>query len=81
MPVVAYRAGGPADLVRHGVDGMLATCGDVAELATRMRELTTDTAFRGRLGAAGQARVATEFRWPDKLNLVREVLARLTTRS
>lgn len=72
-PVVAYRAGGPADLVRHGVDGLLAKSGDVAELAERLRELS-EGEFRTRLGEAGRARVATEFRWDDKLELVRAVM-------
>ena len=77
VPVLAYRAGGPADLVRHGVDGFLAKCGDVTDLANRLSELTTDAALRSRLGDAGRARVATDFRWPDKLRVVTEVLERL----
>ena len=30
QPVIAYRAGGPADLVRAGIDGWLVGCGDVS---------------------------------------------------
>ena len=75
-PVLAYRAGGPADLIRHDIDGLLAKCGDVAELAKQLRELT-DGALRARLGDAGRVRVAAEFQWRDKLELVREVMARI----
>ena len=71
-PVVAYWAGGPADLVRDGTDGHLARCGDVAELTERLRMLAEDTETRMRFGEAGRERVASEFRWSDKLRLVRE---------
>ncbi len=77
VPVLAYRAGGPADLVRHGIDGFLAKCGDAQELAKHLRTLIADAAVRARFGDAGRARVADEFRWDDKLRLVREVMRRL----
>lgn len=75
-PVLAYRAGGPADLVRHDTDGFLASCGDVSEL-TRFFQRLSDACLRTRLGEAGRMRVEFEFQWPDKLNLVREVMIRL----
>src|SRR5262249_22478578 len=33
LPNIAYRAGGPADLLRHDEDGLLVTCGDIEQLA------------------------------------------------
>jgi glycosyltransferase involved in cell wall biosynthesis len=73
-PVAAYRAGGPADLVRHGGDGFLAPCGAVGPLADHLWRLTQDGKLRLRLGAAGRERVAKEFVWGDKLELVREAM-------
>ncbi len=65
VPVVCYRAGGPADLVRDGIDGRLVACGDLAGLADAVRQVTPET------GDAGRQRVATEFRWDDTLAVVR----------
>jgi glycosyltransferase involved in cell wall biosynthesis len=72
-PVVAYRAGGPADLVRDGVDGRLVPCGDVSGLSDAIVRLVREVDTRGALGRAGQARVMSEFRWEDKLKLVRDI--------
>ncbi|MFO0799078.1 MAG: glycosyltransferase family 4 protein [Gemmataceae bacterium] len=75
-PNLVYRAGGPAELVRDEVDGLQARCGDVAGLADQLRRLVRDPGLRGRLGEAGRERVGREFRWADKLGLVRgEMLA------
>ena len=74
VPVLVYRAGGPAELVRDGSDGLQARCGDVEELAGQLGRLVNDGGLRARLGAAGRARVATDFRWADKLELVRETI-------
>ena len=76
IPVIAYRAGGPADLVRDGIDGWLVPCGDVAVLGMRLRSLR-DESMRKEFGEAGRARVPTEFAWEPKLKLVRRIL--LTT--
>ncbi len=72
-PCLVYRAGGPAELVRDGVDGFQVRSGDVAELSQRLAQLATDAALRETLGANGFARIPHEFRWVDKLQLVREV--------
>ena len=74
-PNVVYRAGGPAELVHHEIDGLQARCGDVDGLAAHLGRLAGDAGLRRRLGEAGRARIAREFRWADKLALVREVTA------
>ena len=74
-PVVAYRAGGPADLVRDGIDGLLAGCGDVGGLRRAIDTLAENDDFRRRLGEAGRERVGRAFRWADKLAIVRTALA------
>lgn len=56
LPVVASAAGGPAEIIRDGVDGILYPPGDAAELAARLRRLAGDKALRARLGQAARGR-------------------------
>ncbi|HYV34956.1 MAG TPA: glycosyltransferase family 4 protein [Gemmataceae bacterium] len=72
VPNVAYRAGGIADVVRDGQDGLLSPCGDITALSGDIRRLVMDAGLRQRLGMVGQQRVGREFRWADKLALVRD---------
>lgn len=69
-PNLVYRAGGPAELVRDGIDGLHARCGDVDDLATNLARITADGGLRRALGDAGHARIGSEFRWADKLEIV-----------
>lgn len=75
VPNVAYRASGVAGVIRHEEDGLLVRCGDVDELTGALMRLAADGALRRRFGAAGRERVLREFRWADKLALVRQVCA------
>jgi glycosyltransferase involved in cell wall biosynthesis len=70
LPNIAYRAGGIADVIRHGKDGLLAPCGNVPALAEALDRLISNPGLSNLLGEAGQLRTATEFVWADKLNLV-----------
>jgi glycosyltransferase involved in cell wall biosynthesis len=74
-PNLVYRAGGPAELVRDGIDGLQVRCGDVEELAAQLVRLVSDADFRRALGERGLARIRREFQWDDKLEVVRNVLA------
>jgi glycosyltransferase involved in cell wall biosynthesis len=73
LPNVAYRAGGVAGVIRDGEDGLLVRCGDVEGLAEALGRMVEDGALRQRLGKAGEERTRREFRWADKLELVRNV--------
>lgn len=73
-PVVAYYAGGPADLIRNGQDGYLVKCGDLNELGARLKRLVSDLSLRAHLGIAGRARLSNEFNWNDRLAVVRDAL-------
>jgi glycosyltransferase involved in cell wall biosynthesis len=73
LPNLAYRAGGVAEVVRDGRDGLLVRCGDVEALAASLGGLLADGDLRRRLGEAGRERVLREFRWAEKLELVRRV--------
>jgi phosphatidylinositol alpha 1,6-mannosyltransferase len=57
IPVVAPRAGGPIDLVDHGVNGFLYTPGDDAQLRAFVEGLVIDDELRARMGEAGRRAV------------------------
>jgi glycosyltransferase involved in cell wall biosynthesis len=73
-PNLVYRAGGPGELVRDGIDGLQARCGDVSGLSSKLRLLIENDGLRRKLGATGQGRISLEFQWDDKLRIVRDVL-------
>jgi glycosyltransferase involved in cell wall biosynthesis len=75
LPNVVYRAGGPGELVRHDQDGLVARCGDVGQLAEQLSRVIDGAELRRQLGAAGRERVVGEFRWDEKLALVRNAMA------
>jgi len=54
LPVVATDAGGPAEIIEDGVDGLLYPPGDADALANRLRGLADDPALRARVGAAAR---------------------------
>lgn len=57
-PVIAADAGGPGEVVDHGVNGLLYPAGDVPALAEHMRRLASDSVLRRRIGEAGRERSA-----------------------
>jgi glycosyltransferase involved in cell wall biosynthesis len=58
VPVIAAAAGGPAEIIRHDVNGVLYEPGDRAALAEAMRQLAADPERRRRLSEAALASVA-----------------------
>ena len=52
LPVIAARAGGPAEIIADGSTGLLTPMGDVAALAAALHSVAADPAFAARLGAA-----------------------------
>jgi glycosyltransferase involved in cell wall biosynthesis len=73
-PVVVYRAGGPADIVRDGIDGFIVPCDDIDELAARLMKLATEDGLAAKMGEFGRLRLTTEFQWSEKLQLVRDTM-------
>jgi glycosyltransferase involved in cell wall biosynthesis len=58
---VATRAGAIEELLLEGETGLLVPASDPAALAAAIGRLIGDPALRARLGAAGQARIASDF--------------------
>lgn len=56
VPVIASDAGGPAEIITHGENGLLVPPGDVEALAAALRRLESDEELRSRLSRAGRAR-------------------------
>lgn len=79
LPVVAADAGGPAEVIRDGVDGVLYPAGDVDALATALRVLAADPALRTRLGEAARLR-AGAFEPASVAAQVREVYRSVASR-
>ncbi len=67
LPVVAAPAGGVADHLRHGVNGLAYRPGDVGQMADFMIELATGSNLRASL-AAGARRTAAELSWERELD-------------
>ena len=61
VPVAASAEGGPAEIVRDGVDGLLVDASHVASLAAALVRLGREPSLRTRMGAAGRERVSTGF--------------------
>jgi glycosyltransferase involved in cell wall biosynthesis len=76
-PVLACAAEGPGEIIRDGVDGVLAKVDDAPALALGLADLMGDGARRERLAAAGRARFEAEFAEVPVLAAWSDVLARL----
>ncbi|MBH0024849.1 glycosyltransferase family 1 protein [Salinibacterium sp. SWN248] len=57
LPVVAPRAGGPIDLIDHGIDGFLFEADNEDQLRAYIEALAIDPALRARMGEAGRRTV------------------------
>lgn len=59
VPIIASAEGGPAEIIRHGIDGWLVPPRDPAALAEAMQHLVGDEDLRARLVAEGRRTAAT----------------------
>lgn len=60
-PVIATNAGGPSEIVSHGIDGFLVPPDDVASMQAAMRTLVSDPVLRHQMGAAGRRKAVERF--------------------
>ncbi|WP_282796870.1 stealth conserved region 3 domain-containing protein [Streptomyces sp. CC224B] len=78
VPVVAYDVlTGPAEIVRHRVDGLLVPPGDVEQLASAMAELMSDDTTRFDFARAARKGVYDRFSSARVTALWEELYARL----
>ena len=61
VPVVAARVGGIPEVVRDGVDGLLADAGDTDGMAKHVLRLIADECARRAMGESGRKRALTDF--------------------
>src|SRR5581483_6132281 len=60
VPCISTRITGIPELIRDGIDGLLVTPADAAELASAIGRLMDDANLRRRLGEAGRQRVVAK---------------------
>lgn len=81
VPVVAYDVlTGPAEIVRHRVDGLLVPPGEVRELAVAMSELMGDPETRRSYARAAREGVYARFSATDVTARWQELYSRLVAR-
>jgi phosphatidylinositol alpha-mannosyltransferase len=80
LPVVATDIPGYREVVRDGIEGLLAPPGDPGSLARAIREVLNDPALAARLGAAGRSR-AGEYAWSRVVPRIEAVYERALGRS
>jgi glycosyltransferase involved in cell wall biosynthesis len=76
-PVVATAAGGTAEMIEHGVHGVVVRCGDALELATAMSQTLLQPAVRAARVAAARARVETTLSFDERVATVERIYADL----
>lgn len=60
-PIVAFRQGGPAEIVADGETGVLVSPGDVGAMSQAVSALLTEHGRAARLGQAGRARALAHY--------------------
>lgn len=70
VPVVSTDVGGVADVVEHGVSGLLAPMDDAAGVADHILTLLADAGMRHAMGQQGRAKVAVTY---DARRLVSDI--------
>lgn len=72
-PVVAYRVGGLAEMVRHGVTGYLVPLKDPGALAQRVLALVRDGNKRAKFGQEARRVVETRYHVKDYEKIIKSI--------
>jgi phosphatidylinositol alpha-1,6-mannosyltransferase len=74
LPCVVGRAGGPAELIRHGQDGFVVDADSVDELCSALETLCADAGLRDRMGRSARQHANDRFSEEAFQNRMLEVL-------
>lgn len=76
VPVVAWDAGGPRDIVVDGETGFLARPFDLDDFVRKTLKLLGDPELRFKMGRAGWKRARREFSWKKHLDVLEEEIGK-----
>ena len=74
LAVVAYDDAAAGQLIQHGIDGLLARKGDIADFLTCAADLSANRHWRQAMGVAARARVA-DLGWDSILGKIERIYA------
>jgi len=74
IPCIVGRDGGPGELVRHGIDGMVVDGNSPDAIAQALARLASDADLRRRMGASARAFAAENFSWDRHCRLATDGL-------
>lgn len=77
LPVIASHTGGPAEIITHGVDGLLVEPGDERALVSAILQLVEDPAKRKQLAQAARGTVRERFMIAENTKRVEQHLSRV----
>jgi glycosyltransferase involved in cell wall biosynthesis len=64
-------------VVRHGIDGLVASGPDAADLAAALSLMLGDASRTQQMGRAGRQRVEAEFSWPRSAAILDRLIDRI----
>lgn len=78
-PVVALSVGAMPEIIDNEIDGLLVQPGDLADLASGVLKLLSDSGYSGELGEAARRKVVTKFTWDQTAEALTQVYDGLLT--
>lgn len=72
LPVIGAAAGGVAEVIEDGRDGLLVPFGDLDRLRAALATLADDPDRARALGASGREKVSVGYTWDDRYRTLRE---------
>jgi glycosyltransferase involved in cell wall biosynthesis len=79
-PVVAVNACGPAEIIRHGIDGLLTASDRAEELTEATLRLIRDPVLAGQIGTAARQRVEQDFNICHKIRVIESLYVELLSK-
>jgi glycosyltransferase involved in cell wall biosynthesis len=74
VPVIAFRSGGPQEIIEHGVTGFLFDIGNIAQVADALSNLLGNPRKASTMGQAAARHVSTKFGAAAYVGAVRRLL-------